>query len=113
MQLGLSYVLDAKVHSVRTVEECQAILPYIVRSINMTPVGSPVVLPHPWGPSGWQMMSESHIAFDYFYMDSICIDLFSCNPFDEQVVKTLLVAQFDIDEDGLVERLFHRGFKDE
>ena len=112
MHLGWTYMLDARVMSVRTEDECRLILPLVVTSIGMTPLGDAVILPHLWGPSGWQMMMESHLAFDYFYQDFICVDLFSCNEFDPVEARKLLVEHFDVDYERAAERMFPRGIRE-
>ena len=94
--LGRHLILDGLVSEVLSDDALALALPRIVRSVGMTPIGNPVLTAHPWGPSGWQMLSESHICYDYFYREAVCVDLFSCREFDVEKARELIVREFRI-----------------
>lgn len=96
--LGFMLMLDGWVERVLPEAELEDLLPALIRGIGMTPVGPALVVPHPWGPSGWQMMSESHFAFDYFYQRTVTMELFSCREFDRRVAIEMLVREFRVTE---------------
>lgn len=80
----------------------ETLLHDIVAEIGMTPLSPPFVYPSvcenpAWNPprasglSGFIVLAESHLAFHSFVESEFCfLDVFSCKPFDEEVVKLIL-----------------------
>ena len=106
--LGFMLLLEGWVSRVLSEPELLDLLPRLIRGIKMTPIGPPVVHPHPWGPSGYQMMGESHFAFDYFYQKAVTMELFSCQEFDRQQAVAMLKGAFQICGEPVV-RFVERG----
>lgn len=106
--LGLMLLVDGWVSRVLSDAELMDLLPRLIRTIGMTPIGPTTVHPHPWGPSGWQMMQESHFAFDYFYQSAVTMELFSCQEFDLQQAVAMLKDGFLVQGRPVV-RFLERG----
>jgi len=68
----------------------------LASEIGMTPMGPPLVvgLDHPWGPSLYQGLMESHFVGNYMRPDTICFDLFSCRSFNLQDALDFLLEHF-------------------
>lgn len=94
--LGVTLLFEGLVSELVEQSKLLWLLPQIICSIGMTPIGEPLFQEHPWGPSGYQMMSESHFAYDYFYEEAVAITLFSCKPFPRQPTIDLLIREFHI-----------------
>ena len=105
---GMHLMLDGEVSRLLALHQLEALLPHLVLSIGMTPVGGPCIKDHPWGPSGWQMMSESHIVFDYWYRRAVTIDLVCCRPFPVEETVELLKKSFDVTRVTMTQ-VFARG----
>ena len=93
---GRHLILDGEVSEVLSDEALAAAMLRIVASIGMTALAPPVLTPHPWGPSGWVMLQESHLCYDYFYQRAVCVDLFSCRDFDVREAERLIMQEFKI-----------------
>ena len=72
------------------------ILEYLPDAIGMQKISRPKVVrwvgkkPHDWGYSGYVLIAESHIAIHTFVeWGYISMDVYSCKPFDAQVVLDL------------------------
>lgn len=84
---------DGWVHSQLDRDECEQAVMDLAHEIGMTPVDEYRHNDTAVGPSGWQMVMESHICFDYINM-YLCIDVFSCRPFKHEDVFRFCKTRF-------------------
>jgi len=101
--------VDGLVSRVLTKDEAYEAIHSLVTLAHMTPVGDFVYRDTHLGPSGYQLLMESHACFDYIN-DYLCVDLFSCNPFDRDIAADFIKSYFlitSVMRDEVIERGFH------
>ena len=114
--LGSSYTyydfdtndIDGIVNKTLTEEESKVAVYDIIACLEMTPVDEFIYRDTYLGPSGYQLIMESHVAFDYIE-DYLCIDVFSCKDFDVKKATDMIVEKFGFNEykKNLIDRSFH------
>lgn len=71
----------------------------------MTIVHGPIVIegvPENPGLTGFAIIDFSHISIHTFLEDlEVCVDIFSCKPYDYEKVKNFVREFFDIDEQNV------------
>lgn len=87
--------VDGYVDCVLNEAQAKQVVYILIRLVNMTPVGEFIYLDTHLGPSGYQLLMESHVCFDY-YNDYIAVDLFSCNTFDHREATEFIQTHFHI-----------------
>ena len=92
----MTLLLDGEIERVLSDLELDGLLGRLPGTLGLHAVGDPVVLPHSWGPSGYQMLSESHFAFDYWHRNFVTMELFSCKPFPVDETVAWLVKEFAV-----------------
>lgn len=99
--------IDGLVNKTLNEEESKKAVYELITCLEMTPVNEFVFRDTYLGPSGYQLIMESHIAFDYIE-DYLCFDIFSCKDFDPEKATELTVEKFGFKEykTNLMDRSF-------
>lgn len=100
--------IDGKVSRILNYEESFSSIKDLIDLVEMTAVGEFVYTDTYLGPSGYQLIMESHIAFDYIE-DYLCFDIFSCKNFLIDKTIEFVTRVFCYQEDFAV-NVMDRGF---
>ena len=96
---GIHLMVDGYVSRVLKKRESKKLLHDLIKLVGMRAVGSYAYRQTHVGPSGWQMLMESHISFDYMD-DVVCVNLFSCKPFPKdyspEIIAKIIIEKFEI-----------------
>lgn len=100
--------IDGIVNKMLTEEESKTAIHKLIVCLDMTPIDEFIYRGTYLGPSGYQLIMESHIAFDYIN-DYLCFDIFSCKDFDPVKATKLTVEEFGFTEykTNIIDRGFH------
>jgi S-adenosylmethionine decarboxylase len=87
--IGIEWVIDATgcdAESLRDADTLDRLFAALIAAGRLTPVGPAVWhrFPHPGGLTGFQVLTESHLACHTFpEHGSLCVNIFCCVPRDE------------------------------